>query len=219
MDAIIGANGKVEVQSALGNAITVTDVAGDSDGEFVVTAAGHGLSTGDVVVFSVSGGMVELDGQAGRVIVNSPNEFVLEGLGDIADISTYSDWTSGTCKKVSFATLASAQNVTMPNPTPAKLEKTTLIDKSKQYAYGLPDAPDGSIEGLFNPGGTAEKLIQAATRANASLVARLSFNGDTKHSVFNANWSGGQGFSLATNAVAQATISFTPIKEVIHYNS
>lgn len=214
MSAIIGTNAKVEVQQTLGSPVTVSAVTLASPG--VATATSHGFANGDVVLFSVAGGTVELDQQAVRVANITTNTFELEGL----DTSAYTAWTAGTVKKVTaFSTLSSAQDVTMPNPTPAKIDVTTLIDTAKQYVYGLPDAPDGSITGLFNPGGTAEGLIYAATNTNATMVFRLSFSGGTKHSIFNANVSGGQGFSMATNAAATATIAFTPLKKVMHYAS
>ncbi len=211
---IIGTNAKVEIQQTLGSPLTVSAVTAASPG--VVTSTAHGLSNGDVVVFTVTDGMVELDGQAVRVANKTTDTFEAEGL----DTSSFSAFTTGTAKKVTaFQTLSSAQDVTMPNPNPAKIDVTTLIDKSKQYVYGLPDAPDGSIKGLFNPGGTAEQLVIAATNANGRLVARISFNGATKHSIFNAQWSGGQGFDMATNAAATATIVFTPVKQPMHYGS
>lgn len=211
MTAIIGTNAKVEVQASLGGALTITVLTKANPG--VVTSAAHGLSNGDVVVFTMAAGMVELDGQACRVSNVATDTFKVEGL----DTSGYTTFTAGTCKKVTFSTLSSAQSVSMPNPTPNKIDITTLLDTAKQYTYGLQDAPDGSITGLFNPGGTAEGLIQTATNTNASMVMRLSFSGDTKHTIFNANVSGGQGFDLQTNAAATATISFTPIKIPVHY--
>ncbi len=211
MAAIIGTNIKVEVEASLDAADTVTAITLANPG--VGTATAHGFANGDIIKFYVSGGMVELDGQAVRVANITANTFELEGL----DTTAYSAWTSGTAKKIaSFQTLSSAQQITMPNPAPNKIETTTLIDKQRQYAYGLPEAPDGSITGLFNPGGTAEGLIKAATNANTALAFRVTFGGVQK-SVFNANVSGGTGFELGTNAAATSTISFTPVRQVLHY--
>lgn len=211
MQAIIGSNVTVEVQQTLGSALTVTAVTKANPG--VVTSTSHGLTNGDVVVFTATAGMVELDGQAVRVANVTTNTFELEGL----DTSGYSTWSAGTCKKVTaFQTYAAAQNISMPNPAPAKIETTTLVDKTKQYQYGLPEAPDGTISGLFNPAGTAEALIKAATKANATLVFRLTFS-DARKSVFNANVSGGTGFDLQPNAAATAQTAFTPVKDVMHY--
>lgn len=210
--AIIGANVRVEVQASLGSDRTITAISKANPA--VVTSAGHGYSNGDVVVLDIPGGMVELDGQAARVANKATDSFQLEGI----DSTNFSTFTSGSCAEVTFSTLSSAQNITMPNPAPAKIDVTTLIDKSKQYEYGLPDAPDGSITGLFNPGGTAEGYVKAATEGNESMAFRVTFAG-SQVTIFNANVSGGTGFELSGNAAATATISFTPIRQVCHFVS
>jgi hypothetical protein len=208
---LIGTNVKIEVQKTLGSDIHVTAVTKDAPG--VATATAHGLVDGDLVVFTVAGGMVELDGQVARVDGKTTDTFDLEGI----DTTTFSTWTEGTINKVTaYETMDSAQSVTMPNPAPAKLDATTLIDKSKQVVYGLPEAPDGSITGLFNPAGAAETLIRTATNGNENVVFRINF-ADGRKSIFNAAVSGGYGFDLATNAVAHQTISFTPRKMVCHF--
>lgn len=214
MAAIIGSNITVSVEKTLGSPITVTAVTKATEG--VATAAAHGLAEGDIVKFSVSAGMVELDGQAVRVKNAGSDQFTLEGL----DTTSYSTWTTGTATEVTdFATMSNAQTVSMPNPTPAKIDITTLIDKSKQYAYGLPDAPDGSIAGLFNPTLEAETLIKAATKANSALVFKLAFpsGAPVRTALFNANVSGGTGFELPANAAATGTTAFTPVKDVMYY--
>lgn len=213
MQAIIGTNVTVEVQQTLDSAKTVSGLTKANPG--VATSTAHGFSNGDVVVFTVTAGMVELDGQAVRVANVTTNTFELEGL----DTSAYSTWSAGTCKEITaFQTLAAAQNISMPNPAPPKIDVTTLIDKTKQYQYGLPEAPDGTISGLFNPGGTAEGLIKAATKANTPLTFRLTFS-DSRKAIFNANVSGGTGFDLQPNAAATAQVSFTPVKDVMYYAS
>lgn len=209
--AFIGTNMNVKVQQTLGSAITVSAITAASPG--VVTATAHGLTTGDIVVFAVAEGMVELDGQAARVTVSDADTFSIDNL----DTSSYSTFTAGTCKEVSaFQTLGMAQSVTAPDPTPAKIDITRLIDKSKQYAYGLPDAPDGSISGLYDPNATAVGLIKAATKANTTLVFQVNWS-DGAMTLFNANVSGGSGFDLAQNDAAKATISFTPVKDILTY--
>lgn len=211
MPAIIGTNVKVEVEQTLAVAVTITAITKANPG--VATAAAHGYANGDVVKFTVTAGMVELDSQAVRLANITANTFELEGI----DTTSFSTFTAGTAKKVSvWQTYASAQNISMPDVAPAKLDITTLIDSSKQYAYGLPDAPDGSISGLFNPGGTAESLLKAATKTNTALAFRVTFSGGQK-TIFNANVSGGSGFDMQANAVAQAKTSFTPLKSVLHY--
>lgn len=211
--AILGTNITVSVQSTLGSPLTVSAVSKANPG--VATSTAHGLSNGDIVRFDISGGMVELDGQAVRVANVAANTFELESL----DTSDYSTYTSGTCTEVTaFSTLADAQQITMPNPTPAKIDITTLVDKVKQYAYALPDAPDGSVSGLFNPTSTAYGLIRTATKGNDEMVWKVVFASGLT-AIFNSNVSGGTGFDLQTNQAATATISFTPIKDVMYYAS
>jgi hypothetical protein len=207
--AIIGTNITVSVEQTLDSPITVTAVTKATTG--VVTAAAHGLSNGAIIKFEVTAGMVELHQQAVRVANVDTDTFELEGL----DTTLYSTWSAGTASEVTaFQTLSNAQNISMPNPAPVKIDITTLIDKSKQYAFGLPDAPDGSITGLFDPTLTAVALIRTATRTNADLIFRVAFAGGQYALV-----SGGQGFDLQANAAATSVISFTPIKEVMFYAS
>ncbi|MGH7785089.1 MAG: hypothetical protein ACREO5_14775, partial [Candidatus Binatia bacterium] len=93
MAAIVGSNVKVEIQSGVtvdSPVITVTAITLANPG--VASATAHGLSNGAVVKFSVSAGMVQLDGQAARVANVAADTFELEGL----DTSSYDAWTSGT---------------------------------------------------------------------------------------------------------------------------
>lgn len=210
--AYIGSNIKVELQKTKSAAITVTNIS--KAAEAVVTAS-NSLSNGDVVYFEVSAGMVELDGQACRVKSVSGTEFTLEGVNS----TSYSTYSAVTCYEVAtWETLASAQSIAMPNPAATKIDLTTLLDVVKKYTFGLPDAPDGTITGLFAPGAAAEALITAATNTNSRMVCRCTFQG-VAVSVFNAYWSGGAGFDASPNAALTSTISFTPVGKVIHYAS
>lgn len=211
--ALIGTNMSVAVQQTLAAATVVSAITKANPG--VATSTAHGLSDGDVGVWVVSAGMVELDGQISRVASSATNAFSLEGI----DTSNYSTYTAGNFYKITaWQTLAMAQSVAMPNPAPAKIDITRLIDKVKQYAYGLPDAPDGSITGLLDIGATAVGLVTTATNTNARMACRISWAGGQK-TYFNALWSGGAGFDLATNDKATQTIAFTPVALVIHYSS
>ena len=214
MQAIVGSNVKVEIESGLvveSPPISISAISQANPG--VVTAAGHGLSNGDVVKFSVTEGMVQLDGQAVRVSAVSTNNFTLENL----DTSDYDAWTTGSVDLIdTFVTYAASTSISMPNPAPVKLDSTTLQDKTKHYVFGMPDAPDGSATALFNPGGSAEEIIKAATRTNSSLVIRITFASGQKR-IFNAFVSGGSGFTMGSNQVATSQMSFTPLAEVVDY--
>lgn len=211
--ARFGTNMSVAIEASRDTAITVTAVTLANPG--VATATAHGLSNGDIVIFDCPTGMVELDGQAVRVSAVDVNTFTLEGL----DTSSYTAWGTGTAEEIlTWTTLSGAQSISMPDPAPNKIDITTLIDKTKQYGYGLPDAPDGTITGLYDPANAGVIAVKAATKANAAKVFRVSWAG-TPRTYFNANVSGGSGFDLQANAAATATISFTPVRDVMDYAS
>ena len=213
--ARIGTNMTVQVEQTLETAITdATSITKDPT-PVVTTTGAHSLSTGDYIKFTASAGMVELDGQLVRITTTATNTFTLDSL----DTSDYSTFTACDIQEVSaWHTLSNAQSASMPDGTPAKIDLTTLIDKSKQYAYGLADAPDGSIQGLYDPANAGVVAIKAATKSNTALAFRITWAG-SQITIFNANVSGGSGFDLAQNDAAKATISFTPVKDVIDYAS
>lgn len=220
MAARFGTNMNVAVALTLGAPKRITAVSKAMPG--VATSPSHGLSNGAVGFFTVTDGMVELDGQIVRIAGVDTNTFQLEGL-DTTDYSTFvasgSPESGGTFTPITaWATLANAQNISLPDATPAKIDITRLIDKRKQYAYGLPESPDGSIAGLYDPNTVAGALIKAASKANSPLAARISWAAGQK-TYLNAFWSGGSGFDLQANQAATATIALTPINDIMDYES
>lgn len=213
--ARIGTNMSVQVQNTTGTAITDATGITKANPGVVTTTGAHGLTAGDIVVFTVTAGMVELDGQAVRVANETSTTFELESL----DTSDYSTFTAATITEVTaFHTLSNAQSISMPDATPNKIDATTLIDKSKQNLFGLPESPDGSIPGLYDPQNAGVLAIKAATKSNSELVFKVNWAGG-QVTIFNAQVSGGSGFDLAQNDVATSTISFTPVKDVLDYAS
>jgi len=213
--ARIGTNMSVQVESTKATALTVSGITKASPGVATITDSPIVVANGDIVVFTISAGMVELDGQAVRVANVSGDTFELESL----DTTDYSTFTAGTVEIVdAWHTLAGAQNISMPDPAPNKIDITTLIDKTKQNTYGLPESPDGTIAGIYDPLNAGVVEIKTATKANETRVFRVNWAGG-QYTVFNANVSGGSGFDLQQNGVATSSIAFTPVKDVIDYAS
>ena len=211
--ARIGTNMTVSVESTKAAAYTNISGITKADPGVVTTATAHGLTTGDILKWTSTAGMVELDGQLVRITTSATDVFALESL----DTTDYSTFTASSYEDITaWHTLSNAQSATMPDGQPAKIDITTLIDKSKQYAYGLADAPDGSIQGLYDPTNAGVIAIKAATKSNSALAFRIAWAGG-QYTYFNANVSGGSGFDLAQNDAAKATISFTPVKDVLDY--
>lgn len=213
--ARIGTNMNVKVTATTDTPITdVTAITATAPPEITTTGA-HGLANGDIVVLAVTAGMVELDGQAARVANTAANTFELEGV----DASTYSAFIAASTtvtEVLTFHTLSNAQSVSMPDPSPNKIDTTTLIDKSKQNLFGLPEAPDGTISGLYDPANAGVVAIKAATKTNSNLVFQVNWAGG-QSTLFNAQVSGGSGFDLQQNDAAKSTIAFTPVKDVLDY--
>lgn len=212
----VATNVTVAVQSTLGSASNAATVLTQAN-PGVVTINSHGFTNGDYLICTSIDGMVELDGQMVRVANTTTNTFELEGL----DTSGYSAMvaSSTTFKKITaFTTLSNSTNLTMPDGQPAKLDATRLISKRKEYLFGLPDAPDGSISTLYDPSVTAVSKIKAATLANTTLGFRITWSNGYK-TIFNAYVSGGQGFEASQNAVVTANISFTPVGQLLEFTT
>ncbi len=219
-DVIIGNNINMEVQQAIGPVLTVSAVTQANPGVCTFTPDTSGSpAIGDVVVFTVTDGMDELDGQACRVldVDTAGTSFTLEGI----DTTDFDDFVSGTVRVVEeFAPFAKSRTVSAPNAEPPEIDITTLKDKRQKIAYGLPGAIKGAVTALFNPGGTTEALIISASEHQSALALRLTY-ADGRQTVANAKWAFGQGFSLAPNSAAESNAAFTPLGAVgmVHYSA
>lgn len=216
MGARVATNVKLELQSTLGaasNAATILTLANPG----VVTINAHGFSDGDYLICTSTDGMVELDGQMVRVDNSTTNTFELEGL-DTSSFTALASGATAFAKITAFTTLSNATNMTMPDGSPAKLDATRLISKRKEYLFGLPDAPDGSINTLYDPSITAVAKVKAATLANTTLGMRVTWSNGYK-TIFNAYVSGGQGFEASQNQVVTANIAFTPVGQLLEFTS
>ena len=94
--ARIGTNMSVAVESTITTAYTNISAITKADPGEVTTGAAHGLSTGDVLKFAVSAGMVELDGQVVRITTTATDTFELESL----DTTDYSTFTAGSYQEI-----------------------------------------------------------------------------------------------------------------------
>lgn len=216
MSARVATNCKLEVQSTLGSASNAATVLTQAN-PGVVTINMHGFANGDYLICTSIDGMVELDGQIVRVANVTTNTFELEGLDTTAFGAMVA--SSTTFKKITaWSTLSNSTNLTMPDGDPAKLDATRLISKKKEYLYGLPDAPDGSINTVYDPQIAAVSKIKTATRTNSPMAMRLTWANGYK-TAWNSYVSGGQGFEAAQNAIVTAGIKFTPIADVMEWTT
>lgn len=176
MAVLIGRNTRVEVETSLDTAKTITAITKANPG--VATSTAHGFTNGDIIVFDDNlAGMVELAGQIVRVANITSNTFELEGV----DTSLYGTFTSGTCREIlTFTTLGEARTLTAGGTTPPRLDTTTLLDSEKQFVFGQSDTPELTVEAISNPLGTAMLIVEAAARSNTAKGFKVTMSDSSK---------------------------------------
>ena len=208
--ALLMTRAPIRVQSTTGTALTVTAVTKADPG--VATATGHGLTTGDVVRFAVSTGMLELDYQTVRVIVTSTDEFELENL----NTTNFSDWVSGTAIPIStWHTLCFATGVDLPNNPPNKVTTTNLCSYSEETSIGLSGEVSGSIPIQDTPGSAALKALSELPAGSVVSFKHTWDSGEEK--VFSAQPVYGGGYSGNVGDVTTGQIDVTLKGRIISY--
>ena len=166
----IGRNVRVEIATTFGTAKTVTAVTLASPG--VATSTAHAMTNGTLGYWTVSAGMVQLDGQATRVYNQSVNAFDLQGL----NTTNFSAFTAGTfTPATAFGTLAEAIGYNIGGGQPDTLDDTKLTDVIKQEVNGLLPSDTVQFDLLsqtFNS--TVMQSIEDASIAGTYLVWRVT---------------------------------------------
>jgi hypothetical protein len=212
MATLIARNTRLEVGTTLGTPVTVTAVTKATEG--VVTAAAHGFANGDAVVFTATG-MVELDGQIGRVASTATNTFNIENF----DTTLAGTFTAGTVTKVTaWATFAKAQSVEAGSTTADRRDATVLLDSAKQYVYGASDSPEITVNGLSDLNSASVKLVANAAKTNASLNFRLTFNGQAESRLFRGTTTR-PGESITVDQLVTSSFSISQQGERMAYAS
>jgi hypothetical protein len=113
----------------------------------VVTAAGHGLSTGQVVIFaSVAGaGAATVNGIAWRVTVTGTNTFTLDG-STAAGAVTVASATATLVAQAGFGSIADVNADALLNGSTATATQTTYQYNCAQIRGTYPIATNGSLQ-------------------------------------------------------------------------
>lgn len=202
MTTAVGRGVKLEIAATFSAAKTVTAVTLASPG--VATSAAHGLANGTVGFWTVSGGMVQLDGQATRVYNQATNAFDLQGL----NTSGYSAFTAGTFTPVAtWGTLAEAIGYQLGGGSADTLDDTRLTDVVKQEIQGLLPADTVTVDLLSQTFNSAVmQQIEDASIAQTYLTCRITLQ-DGSVRVFRGMPSR-PGESLQRGQLATGQISF-----------
>lgn len=197
-------NTKVEMQSALAAAKTITAISKAT--EAVITAT-HDFQVGDLIVIDEVAGMFEINKRVVRVkSINTTVDFTCEGL-DSTNWTTYV--SGGTAQKVS--TLLAFDNVTsfnFPEPQPNRIDVTPISSSQKIEVFGLDDAPVATMNMNSDPlGATIVELRKASLEKTTRAFRVTTQTGQVL--IFNAYVAGGRGFDGAVGAVATGQASMT----------
>jgi hypothetical protein len=179
MATIVGRDCKIEVALTFESASTVTALTKADPG--VATSAAHGHTVGDVGFFTVSAGMVEIDGQAAFVSAQDTNTFTLANL----KTTNYSTWSAGTfTAAATWGTLSEAAGYNVGGGAANQLDDTRLMDQKTRNVAGLLAPQDVTID-IRNPEsqGTALDFIETAARDGTSCLFKIT-KGSTVLRVF-----------------------------------
>lgn len=172
MGNVVGRGVKVEIgmtETTPGKAVTAVSKADPA----VVTAAAHGLAAGVVGYFSGVQGMVQLEGQAGRVANPVSGSFDAIGI----DSAKWPDFTNAAVfiPVASWGTYAAATNYAIGGGEGSELDATRLIDDISQVETGLLAAQSVTFGALAEdaPSAVLEKIRKAA-RNSDYLVVRIT---------------------------------------------
>ena len=212
MATLQATNVTIEIGTAYGTATAITALTKADPGE--ATSAAHGLANGDVLLFSVSGGMVQLDEQVARISGVATDTFEVENI----DTTGFSTWTAGTYQEVTtWDTLCQATSINVGDAAPTELDGTTLCDTKQVTLYGLPGSISGTIDVQHDPQNTALQYLKNAAVSDVIAFRVTWSNGYV--TVFGAKTAYSGGFNASLNSVVTGSVPVTIPADLAEYAS
>jgi len=194
----------VEMQGSLGTSASITAISQASEAVVTVT---HSLSVGDLVVINGVSGMTQINRRVVRVgAITGTTDFTCEDL-DSTNFSAYV--SGGTMEPV--ATLLSFDNATsfsFPEPTPNRIDVTTIHDTEKKEIFGLDDAPQITIPMKADPFAPHVAEMRVASLAKTTRAFRVTLQ-TGQVLIMNAFVAGGRGLDGSVGGVGTAQASLT----------
>ncbi len=162
-------NVAVAMQSAIGEALTITGITEANPG--VATSTAHGLSNGDYVYLEIQG-MYQLNGRVCRIANKADNTFELEGI----DTTAFDTFSSGTAKKLTFGTsITTATTLSASGGDFDFIDTTTIHTNAKTQMPGLASPATYQFDNIWDVSDAGLIAMKAAADAQAIRAFKFTF--------------------------------------------
>lgn len=171
MDPIFWSNVGIDVQTALGTALTITAISKAATG--VCTYTGTDPTDGAYVLMSVQG-MYQVNDRVMRIdnVNTTAKTFELEG----EDTTDYDTFVSGSAQVITFgASFSSVQNIAVSGGDPEFADTTTIHDNVRKRTPVIVSPLSFSMTNLFNLSDAGFIECNKAYKAKAKRAIRLRF--------------------------------------------
>lgn len=172
--AKIWSNVKIDLQSALGTAKTITAI---SQASPAVVTATHDFIVGDYVVMSVQG-MTQLNNRVFRIsAISTTVSFTLEG----EDSTLYDAFISGTAQKITFGTsLGTVKGLSSAGGDFNFIDTTTIHDTIATQIPGVAAAISYTFDNIWDVADAGLIAMKSASDTKALRAIRFTFAGGAK---------------------------------------
>ena len=164
----------VDVQSALGSAVTISSISVAPVG--VVTYSGTDPANGDYALLTVEG-MHQVNGRVFKVasVNTTANTFEIEAT------TGYDAFTSGSFQLITFGTsMQTATGLTASGGEFDFLDVTTIHENVRKQVPGAASAASYTFESLWDPADAGLVAMKAASDAQAQRCVRFTFSAGQK---------------------------------------
>lgn len=159
------------VQNYAKNSPSVSITAMNKANPCQVTAASHGLVTGDIVRINGVNGMVEANGGYYIVVFSSSSIFFLAD----TDSTGWTTYTSGgKLDEANFTQLCELTNYNRAGGASAEIDAESLCSTAKEFEIGLPDYGTTTIDYMFAPKTAIQIALIAAYKAGTMVGSRIT---------------------------------------------
>ena len=169
----------VAMQSAIGSDLTISGITLASPG--VATSTAHGLSDGEYVKFTISGGMPQLNGRIIRVDNKTTDTWELEDVATTA----YDAFTAGVANEITFGTAFTSLLDASPSGGEQQFITYRLLhDDQENQIPSVKSAQVYTFRTLWDPADAALAAAEVAGDTAAERGVKFTFS-NGKIFVFN----------------------------------